>query len=208
MGKLTITGKASHEYPYDQLEITVQFQVHEKSSSAALEKTLQQCEEFLSILNKDGISMESIRIGEDSVEQEYDDDKELDVCATREIKIRVPFSMEFTNYIMTLIQNKKYNADIDTRYMLSNSIDIHNDLIKEAIDDSKKKASLIVEAMKQKLIGIDSVKIVEEYYSKCHKIGKVQEQAITPPMGLYYSNMIQSPITTESETVEVVWLIE
>ncbi|MGN0537885.1 MAG: SIMPL domain-containing protein [Acutalibacteraceae bacterium] len=203
MGKLTITGKASHEYPYDQLEITVQFQVHEKSSSAALEKTLQQCEEFLSILNKEGISMESIHIGKDSVNQKY-----KDVCAIREIKIRVPFSMEFTNHFMTLIQNKKYNVDIDTQYILSNRTDIHNDLIKEAIDDSKKKASLIVEAMGQKLIGIDSVEIGDRYGRDTGDMFLDSIRAITSSTSLHYSNMIQAPVTEESESVEVVWLIE
>ena len=32
-----------------------------------------QCEECLSILNEKGVSMENIRIGEDSVNQEYYD---------------------------------------------------------------------------------------------------------------------------------------
>lgn len=207
MGKLTITGKASHEYFCDQLEITVRFQVREKSSSTALEKTLQQCEEFLSILNKEGISMESICISNDAVDQKYNDNK-LDVCAIREIKFRVPFSMEFTNYIMTLIQSKKYNANINIKYILSNRTDIHNDLIKEAIDDSKKKALFIVEAMGQKLIGIDSVEIDDRYDKDIDGIFCDSLRSITPPRGLHYSNMIQAPVTEESESVAVVWLIE
>ncbi|MDD6490293.1 MAG: hypothetical protein PUG48_10910 [Clostridia bacterium] len=96
MGKLSIVGKATHEYPYDTVEVTVSFEVHEQSTSAALEKVLNQCEDFLAVMHKDGTSMDSIRIGNDSVEQEYDDD-ELDVCATREIKMRVPFSMVSNN---------------------------------------------------------------------------------------------------------------
>lgn len=139
MGKLSIVGKATHEYPYDTVEVTVSFEVHENSTSAALEKVLNQCEDFLAEMNKDGISMDSIRIGNDSVEQDYDDNKS-DVCATRKITMCVPFNMEFTNHIMTLIQDKHYDVDIDTDYSISNITEIHNNLIKEAIEDSKQKA--------------------------------------------------------------------
>ena len=63
MGKLTITGKASHEYSYDLMEITVRFQAHEQTSAASMEKVLAQCEEFLSLMHEEGISADSIRIG-------------------------------------------------------------------------------------------------------------------------------------------------
>ena len=66
MGKLTITGKASHEYSYDLMEITVRFQAHEKTSSTSMEKVLAQCEEFLSLMHEEGISADSIRIGSSS----------------------------------------------------------------------------------------------------------------------------------------------
>lgn len=206
MAKLKISGKASHEYSCDCTEVTVRFQVHEQSTSAALEKVLYQCEDFLSIIHEDGISMDSIRIGEDSVEQEYED-KQLDVCATREVAIRVPFDMGFVNHIMTLIKDKHYSADIDTVHSLTNLNEIHNELIKEAIGDSKKKASFIVEVMGQKLIGIESVEIGDSY--RHHRSWLCEGvSALSAPIALDCSNLIQSPITVENETVEVVWLIE
>lgn len=207
MGKLSIVGKATHEYPYDTVEVTVRFQVQENSTSAALEKVLNQCEDFLAVMYKDGVSMDSIRIGDDSVEQEYDDD-ELEVCATREIKMRVPFNMEFKNHIMTLIQDKHYDVDIDTDYSISNITEIHNNLIKEAIEDSRQKATFIAESMGQKLIGVDSVKIGEHYDDRMDWMVCEQERSLCSSKVLNYSNMIQSPVTKESESVEVVWLIE
>lgn len=206
MGKLSIVGKATHEYPYDTVEVTVSFEVHENSTSAALEKVLNQCEDFLAEMNKDGISMDSIRIGNDSVEQDYDDNKS-DVCATRKITMCVPFNMEFTNHIMTLIQDKHYNVDIDTDYSISNITEIHNNLIKEAIEDSKQKAKFIAESMGQKIIGVDSVKIGEQYNNHVHRMICETHQNFFKCCELEYSNMIQSPVTKESESVEVVWLI-
>lgn len=207
MGKLSIVGKATHEYPYDTVEVTVSFEVHENSTYAALEKVLNQCEDFLAEMNKDGVSMDSIRIGDDSVEQEYDDD-ELEVCATREIKMRVPFNMEFKNHIMTLIQDKDYDVDINTDYSISNITEIHNNLIKEAIEDSRQKAIFIAESMGQKLIGVDSVKIGDIYDDTTDDVFYDSIACPCSAKALNYSNMIQSPVTKESESVEVVWLIE
>ncbi|MGN1457657.1 MAG: SIMPL domain-containing protein [Acutalibacteraceae bacterium] len=207
MGKLSIVGKATHEYDYDTVEVTVGFEVHEQSTSAALEKVLNQCEDFLAEMNKDGVSMDSIRIGDDSVSQSYSD-KKFNVRAKRKIKMRVPFNMEFKNHIMTLIQDKHYDVDIDTDYSISNITEIHNNLIKEAIEDSRQKATFIAESMGQKLIGVDSVKIGEHYDDRMDWMVCEQERSLCSSKVLNYSNMIQSPVTKESESVEVVWLIE
>ncbi len=209
MGKLKITGKASHEYAYDVAEITVRFQVHEKNAAEAMAKVLAQCEEFLSIIHEEGIAPDNIRIGDNSVEQEYDD-QELDVCATREIKLRVPFDMQFANYVMAMVQEKKYDVDIDTDYYLSNRVQIHNVLIKEAIKDSKDKASFIAEEMGQKIIGIDSVEIGDRYDSYMDYVCcEERSRSHAPCYGaLPHSNKLQSPVTEESASVSVDWLIE
>lgn len=208
MGKLKIEGKATKEYEYDLMEITVRFQVHEESSAKAISKVTAQCEECLSILNERGVSMENIRIGDDSVEQEYDD-HELEVCATREIVIRLPFDTGFSNYFMEIIREKEYEVDIDITPLLSKASEIRNELLKMALDDSKSKASFIAEAMEQKITGIDSVEIGDRYtdygmdYMCCE-----QEYDIAAPSNLYLSNQLKAPTTKESASVEVVWIIE
>lgn len=207
MGKLSIVGKATHEYPYDTVEVTVSFEVHENSTSAALEKVLNQCEDFLAEMNKDGVSMDSIRIGDDSVSQNYSD-KKFNVRAKRKIKMRVPFNMEFKNHIMTLIQDKDYDVDINTDYSISNITEIHNNLIKEAIEDSRQKAIFIAESMGQKLIGVDSVKIGDIYDDTTDNVFYDSKACPCSVKALNYSNMIQSPVTKESEAVSVVWIIE
>lgn len=209
MGKLTIEGKATKEYEYDVMEITVRFQVHEKTSAAAIRKVTSQCEECLSILDEQGISMGDIRIGKDSVEQEYEDN-ELDVCATREIVMRLPFDVSLSNYFMELIGEKGYEVDLDIEPLMSNNSEIRNELLKLAIEDSKSKASFIASAMDQKIIGIDSVEIGASYGgSKRDWIYCEQERGyFVAPKRLQLSNKLMAPTTTESETVEVVWIIE
>lgn len=152
--------------------------------------------------------MENIRIGEDSVNQEYYDQK-LDVCATREIIMRLPFDTGFSNYFMELVQETKYEVDIDITPQLSRTSEIRNELLKLAIDDSKSKASFIADAMDQKIIGIDSVEIGDRYvdygidYMCCE-----QERSVVASNNLYFSNQLKAPTTKESASVEVVWIIE
>lgn len=209
MGKLTIEGKATKEYEYDVMEITVRFQVHEKSSADAIEKVTSQCEECLSLLSEQGIAMDNIRIGEDSVGQEYDD-HELDVCATREIVMRLPFDVSFSNCFMELIREKGYEVDLDIEPRMSKHSEIRNELLKLAIEDSKAKALFIADAMDQKISGIDSVHIGDRYGSSqldwmcCEQ----KRGFLAAPKRLQLSNKLKAPTTTETATVEVVWIIE
>lgn len=209
MGKLTIEGVATKEYEYDVMEITVRFQVHEKTSAAAIRKVTRQCEECLSIFEEQGISMSNIRIGEDSVEQEYEEHA-LDVCATREVVMRLPFDVSFSNYFMEMIEKKGYEVELDINPLMSNNSEIRNDLLKLAIEDSKSKASFIASAMNQKIIGIDSVEIGASYgSSKMDWMCCEQERGyFVAPKILRLSNKLMAPTTTESATVEVVWIIE
>ena len=208
MGKLTIEGKAEKEYEYDLMEITVRFQVHEKSSANAISKMTMQCEECLAILNEQGLSMDNIRSGEDSVEQEYEDN-ELDVSATREISMRLPFDTGFSNYFMELIREKEYEVDLDINPRLSKNKEINDELLKLAIEDSKNKAYFIANAMEQKITGIDSVEISARYYGdEIDYMCLEQERGIVPPSNLCFSNQLKAPMTTKSASVEVVWIME
>ena len=50
-----------------------------------------------------GIDLRNIHISDDDINQEFED-KELDVTATRELKIIIPFDMGFNNSLMDLIE--------------------------------------------------------------------------------------------------------
>ena len=207
MGKLKIQGNASKEYEYDIMEITVRFQAHESSSSDAVEKVTGQCEECLAVLSEHGISLSDIRIGEDSVEQEYYA-HELDVCATRSITLKLPFDVSYSNYFMELIREKGYAVDVNIAPGLSNKSEIRNELLKLAIEDSKNKAAFIAGAMEQKVTGIDSVEIRGDYNVVYGMCCEPKRKSFSGPQELSLSNSLKAPTTTESSAVEVVWIIE
>lgn len=210
MGKLTITGRAEHEYQYDAMEITLNFSVQKSSTADALTAVLGQCEEFLAKVTSEGLSMENIRIENDSTRrnQRYDSGS-VSFAAERAIKIRVPFSMDYANYLLSVVSEKGYDAAISTEYLLTNREEIHNELIKEALSDSRKKAELIAQSMGVKVVGIDTATICESRDNiALLRAGAEHERGIASPQSLSLSNQLGSPVTKESETVEAVWIIE
>lgn len=207
MGKLTITGKAKREVAYDALTLRVRFNTHADAAAKALKTVMEQSEEFLKILQSAGILMESIMLGDSSVDQDYDDDK-LDAYASREFKIRMPFDMPFINSIMKLISDKGYAVDVDFDYYITNALEIHESLLQEALAESKKNAEAIAVTMGQKITGIDTLEYGryggDVHYLSCEQErGCVLGESHTP-----FSDRVKSPTTTLSESIEVVWIME
>lgn len=206
MGTLTINGYAKHEYSYDSMKITIGFNAYETTTTLALEKVMNQCEEFLAVLADYGVKTEDITLGENSVENNYDDDENA-ADALREIIIHTAFDMKFINAIMSLIKDKGYDADIDFDYKISNLEKIHENLLKEAMLDSKRKATLIAESVGQKVVGIDSADSTYTSHNTmdwmtCEKYRLMEDEQFA------YSNKLKSPVTTESENITVTWLVE
>lgn len=207
MGKLTIEGKAIREIEADTEQITIRFQYHAENSAEASKKVISECESFLKELTHWGIMPEQINISDDDIDQRYDD-RELYVTAAREITIELPFNMEFNNSLMELIQKRQMNIDFNISYSISNYKEIHKELIQEALADSKEKAELIAAAMGQRITGIDSLKISDQYDQPGLKycvqgstFGALEDRA---PM---LSDKLKAPLNEESENVEVVWIM-
>ncbi|WP_026508521.1 SIMPL domain-containing protein [Butyrivibrio sp. MC2013] len=207
MGKLTIVGKAERSVVADIVEITMRFLSHAGSSSAAAAKVIKDCEQFLENVKSWGIDLRNIHISDDDINQEFED-KELDVTATRELKIIIPFDMGFNNSLMDLIEKSDMDVDLNVQYSLSNKKELHDELLKEAINDSRKKAELIAETMDQKISGIDTVEQGDRYdrseYMCCE-----QERAISVPYRKpQLSDQLKAPTTKETEAIEIVWIME
>lgn len=208
MGKLKINGKAEKEYSYNVMEITICFKAFEKYSSKAIEKVTTQCEDCLSILNSQGISIKNISINKDDITQEYRDSK-LFFSVKREIELRFPFDIRFSNFFMKLIEEKGYDVNVDIKPRMENDNEIRKELLKLAIEDSKNKATLIADMVNQKIVGIDSIEIGEKYVLPIYEdISYAEEVILNGIDELPFSNQLKAPTTIEKESVEVVWIIE
>ena len=96
------------------------------------------------------------------------------------------------------------NALLDSSYDISNENELRDDLIRAAIEDSKKKAELACSVTGQRIIGIKKIDLgeTEDYYyrDKLHLVLKEGSERL--------SDKLQSPTTTLDESVMVVWEIQ
>ena len=211
MGKLTIEGRASKKYDYDQMSVSVTFHSRMSTTSQALKNVMRQSELFLEKLDAAGIAPENVQIGKDSTEEESYHEP-YTVRANRELKISTAFSMDFANYIRYLIEENELDAEIETNYAFSNQEAIRAELIRLALEDSKAKAGDIAQTMGQKLVGIESVVVGNDpvrplVYSASQGENECGDGYYEQLMSVL-SRRVKAPTTDRSESVKVVWLTE
>lgn len=210
MGKLKVIGKARREFTCDIMYIKLSFKAWGEDTSQAIATSMSQCDMFLDILEEQGIDIKMIHMSKADVSQEMYDDK-LEISAEREIELRMPFDMNVFNRLSEIIKDNQLKADMNISFKLTNMLEVHEQLLKEAVLDSKKKAEMIAAAMGQRVIGIDTLNAGERYNNYdseekayfdqfCHKIGETHSRS--------KSNRLQAPLITEYESVDVEWIIE
>lgn len=206
MGKLSMAGNAEREITYDTLNLLIDFCVYAPSAAKATERLTNECEDFLSLITKEGIDFKDIHLGENSIEHNRGE-KEIAFCATRQLNIKLNLDMLIINSLTELIKEKDYSVAVYCNYSYSEQKAVHMELLRDALEDSRKKAEFIAEAMGQKITGIDSVS--HDLYSGVLRSGSCEAAMFTPkkrkPM---LSDNLAAPTTVESEHIEVVWIIE
>lgn len=210
MGKLKVVGKARKEFTCDIMYIKLSFKAWGEDTSQAIATSMSQCDLFLEILEKQGIDINMIHMSNADVSQEMYEDK-LEISAEREIELRMPFDMNVINRLSEIIKENQFKVDMDISFKLTNMLEVHEQLLKEAVLDSKKKAEMLASAMGQKVIGIETLNAADRYNSYdseekayydlfTYKLSASTKKSI--------SNRLKAPLVTEYENVEVEWLIE
>lgn len=205
MGKLSITGKAEREVKCDGVSLSIKFYIQGKTTTEALRNIKKQSEKFLRLITEQGVSLRDIHIGDNTIDRRLTDD-EITVRATREMVVRLPFHMGTINCITELIREQNFSVDLDCNYHIINKQQLHTELLKEALADSKRKAEIIAETMGQKIIGIDSAD--HEGEDELILLIDEQDRLVGECHDMPFSNQLEAPLRRESETINVVWLIE
>ena len=158
MAVFELRGKAEREVECDLMVISINFRSKGKNASDCSKKVMDECERFLESVEKIGISANSIRLTNDDVEEpRYSDDGEL--MAERSIEIKNAFDMKFINVIRELLEDGKYEYEIDTEFVVSDEESIHLELSKDALAKSKNEAEQLASALGLQVKG---VKYMEE----------------------------------------------
>ena len=168
-----------------------------------------QCEDFLKILKGKNLEINDLRLSDDDVHQNYDDEKEkITFTATREIIFDSQVNIGLSNYIRQIISEKDYDVVLTTYRSVVNIKEIHEQLINEAVLDSKRKATAIAESTGQKIVGIKSMDIKnygssydKNYRESVHRIGEVTSKYTL-------SDTLNADYSDETEKVHVEWKIK
>ena len=110
MGKIEVRGNAARTVDYDRMKVEINFHSVEMLPTAASEKSMKECEEFLKVLKGDGFDISKIAIKRDSVERDYysNRDDEQRYRADRTLEIASAFNMNLINDLRDIINNMKY----------------------------------------------------------------------------------------------------
>ncbi len=210
MGKLKIVGVAEKEYRYDLMEIKIDFRSRAMNTKDATKKVSRQYEDFLSVIAKKGIPLECIRIGENTIEANRYDERH-EVCAEKEMIIKTELNIPLINYVMETISEKDYSADFKTDYSFSDEETIENELLREAIEDSKTRAAFIAETTGKKITGIKSVNITgsKENHILDKFINSMRLSDEDYDLDDYvFSNKLDAPVKKKTSCAEVIWILE
>lgn len=205
MGEIEVKGYAEKKVSYDIIEIIIAFCNKSADVSRASENVLHECEKFLEIIEKDGVNINEIKIVEDSVDRNSYGE-EITYDATRKIKIDIDFNMPMVNHIRQILLDEKMNAEFTSKYKLSNTAEIHEELMRMAMVDSKAKAETLAEVLNQRVVGIVTA---SKNGRETSVVNKMSRNGTLPiPSFLTKSDRLQADTTTESEEITVTWKVE
>ncbi|MBQ8279118.1 MAG: SIMPL domain-containing protein [Roseburia sp.] len=216
MGKIEIKGYATRRVHCDAMELVITFTADATSSKAASKQVMEQCELCLEKLEELGINISKIQISDDSTQKSrYREERSH--SANRSITLKSKFDMVLVNTIRELLNTLKVETDVTINFTFSNSKQLKTELLKEALLDSRQKATDIAKALDQKVVCLISANKKSSYdidYDEeddelvCEQADLVLRKTIKIPQFLKRSSLLSSPEITESEEITAVWEIE
>ena len=215
MGKIKIIGTASRDVPYDMMEVTIKFHSWDKSVTNAVNKTDTLCDDFLNVLLENNFDISKIHMGDIEINQKKvsndsaGEPLRLSVSTNKSIIIPTPFNMNCLNFLKDTVKDMGADANLSINYFYSNTSDIDNALIEEAIADSRKKAEIAAKAIGQHIIGISAATINKsnnrysddnESYDLCDPLAILSYDSPT--------NNLSANTSKLTAIVEIDWIIE
>lgn len=148
MGIIKIKGHASRKVNADKVRYRITFISKDVKASRASEQVKTQCDIFLKAMKELGFDVSGFHLDSDVIENSYNKDEKE---ANRIISFEIKFDPKINNTIYSIVKKEDLNTDIETDFFLSNRKKLCNELLQEALLDSKRKAELIAEANDQKV---------------------------------------------------------
>ncbi len=209
MGKIKTKGYAEKIVSADVTEYNLTFKVKDASIDKCIKKVQEDCEKFLEEIKKVGIEIKNVHLENDNIFEEYENHNERRItykCVERMISFKTKFCMDINNKIQEIIGDNNLNVKYSTSYIVSNVDEIHKDLLKEAVKNSKQKAEIIASANNQSIKGIEYVS--DEGYDDSVMLGKDSIELGSARCMNMLSSELSAKERTETEEIYVTWIVE
>ena len=160
MGKVLVSGHAEQELAPDYGKITLTVNTEGKTAAKATASTMEEFENLIARLVEQGFKPENMVISNDVSSKPYRRDED-DYTSARTVQFRIPAETAIVNRIHDLIASGFENTTLSVSYDLSNRAEIMRRLTILAIQDSRKTADLLAEAIGTRIAGIDAARLDE-----------------------------------------------
>lgn len=207
MGKISVEGRSSKRVDADFMSVSIRFMARANSEARAISKVKSECEEYLKEISELGIDITNVQDSGESIRYDYNEEKVV-VRAEKPIVLESSINIPVANKLIDILKDSNYSASVNVNYSLADSTQLEEELIKEAVLDSKRKAELIATSTNQTISGIDEVRNSGYYdskplYGECPDF-LMNEYVTNTPL----ADSLAPPIVEEEKELTVVWLIE
>lgn len=203
MGKISMTGYAEMKIKADMTRYTITFEKTGASLSECMNTVIKQCESFLGQLKEIGFDLKMIHMeGDDTSDIGFHDEQ---IKFKRKISFETNFDMKVENAIMNIIEANHYSAQISTTYLFSTEDDYREKLMKEAIEDSKRKATLAAEVINEEIVGIRDMSKRNNRLREKSNLTESKDARFVLMDVIANSDDLASPEEIISEEVSVIW---
>ncbi len=202
MAEITVRGYAKRSVESDRVRYYLDFEETAGTLPEALKGVEGKVESFLEGMKELGIDVSLIQLDRDQSGKVWRNDGELR-SFTRSLRFLAPSSAMFLNRVNGLLQERGIDLTYRTEPVYSGEKELKSRLLKEAVQDSRKKAELIASIYDQTITGIGKVS-----YDRIDSI-TVEECAndMAPMMRKSLSDELKNGFLDYEETVYVTWIV-
>ena len=202
MGIIITKGEASQKVKADQMKIKITFGERNTEVHVSSKNVLDQCDLFLTELEKLGIKADMVQLVDSTVEfSRYRDDEKSE--AERTISMNFKYDTAMINTILDLLNHGQYTYEFDVTYSYSKQAELKASLLQAAIENAKKQAESICESLGTKILGIEEVQSDKDQFfmDKTKDFVFYEELQCHRP-----SDLLGNPLIKASKEVVIKWI--
>lgn len=205
MGTIRVRGAAEQRYPADRFTVCMEIRATGASSGEAIVTGKQQTEEMLGrMLEKLGLQPECFMMQNEAVRQIYGDQPRYQFTKSISVEIKADLAAvsQMTAMLETL-SDTEYHID----YALSDAAEKEREVLRLAVEDSRRRAELIAAAVGQTICGIEDVQC--EYAGGMEMLREVPlAKCAGADCANGLADRLRTPEQTVTKEVQIVWKTE